>query len=201
MTVPDKHYLLSKSWNKGCGLPLIKNYDKLAATVAMVAEFFIKMVAAACSNVVVFLTPFNVGNPNIYAGILALNITSCICAAIISVIESQFSTPLASQNAETKIILTTTQVPNVQPAASSSLIYLAIKAISMVTSFIASAINAAIFSDPSLPNATTLVYVAYVLSIITMAANNFITLGSSSAGNIYLTLRERIRQINENKQV
>jgi len=71
----------------------------------------------------------------------------------------------------------------------------------MVTSFIASAINAAIFSDPSLPNATTLVYVAYVLSIITMAANNFITLGSSSAGNIYLTLRERIRQINENKQV
>jgi len=57
MTVPDKHYLLSKSWNKGCGLPLIKNYDKLAATVAMVAEFFIKMVAAACSNVVVCWKP------------------------------------------------------------------------------------------------------------------------------------------------
>ena len=204
MMVPDQHYLLSKTWSKGCGFPIIKDYDIVAARIAMVIEFLLKIIATSCSSIIVFLTPFDISTDNptsVHNAILSLNITACICAAIISVIESQFSMQLSSQNNETKTILAVANTSTTQPRPANSIMYLLIKILSMLTSFTASALNAAIANYPTLPSATVYMTIASVLSAISMMLNNLITFGSNSAGSIYLKVRERVKQINIVKQV
>ena len=203
--IPNKQYLISKSWSRGYGVSLLQNNDKIIAQIAAVVEFILKLLSAICASLVVFLTPYAIGasaqnnSGFIYANLI-LNIIVCICSASLSVIESQFSMPLSSQNNEAKVILAS-KISNVQQQTrpGNSMIYIIMKIFIMLASFVATSLNSIIINDPSITNIVDYISASSGLAGLSMLLAYIITLGSSAAGTIYLKIRKRIKEIEKQK--